>query len=69
MLLQAPQTYFATFLFLFMFVLIDTGLHYLNTYINKWYLSQKERVLAEETKRRSQSKSTIKRKVTNYQSK
>ena len=30
-------------LFTFMFVLVDTGLQYLNMYINKWWLNQKER--------------------------
>jgi len=37
MLAEAAQTYFVLFLFTFMFVLVDSGLHYLNTYINKWY--------------------------------
>ena len=37
MLLEAPQTYFTLALFCFMFVLVDTGLQYLNIYINKWY--------------------------------
>ena len=41
MLMAAPQTYFALILFTFMFVLVDTGLNYLNIYINKWYLGQK----------------------------
>lgn len=38
MLASAAQTYFVLTLFTFMFVLVDTGLHYLNTFINKWYL-------------------------------
>lgn len=35
--------YLTLMLFTFMFVLVDTGLQYLNMYINKWWLNQKER--------------------------
>jgi len=28
-----------------MFVLVDTGMQYLNMYINKWFLAQKEKTL------------------------
>ena len=51
MLLTAPQTYFTVMLFTFMFVLVDTGVHYCNYYINKWYLSTKEKALQDQKKK------------------
>lgn len=69
MLMSAPQTYFSLILFSFMFVLIDTGLQYLNTYINKWYLVQREKAIRKQAKKAAKSKSVIKRKVTKYESK
>lgn len=44
MMMSGPQAYFTLILFTFMFVLLDTGLHYVNGYINKWYSSHKFRV-------------------------
>ena len=38
-------------LFTFMFVLVDTGLQYLNIYINKWYLGQKAKAVKEQAKK------------------
>ena len=69
MLMSAPQTYFALILFTFMFVLVDTGLQYLNSYINKWYAAQKAKVMLEQQKKNAASKTVIKRKVTTYKSK
>jgi len=63
MLMSAPQTYFALILFTFMFVLVDTGTQYLNIYINKWYLTHKEKHIKVQAKKNKASKSTIKRKV------
>ena len=37
MVMSMPQTYFSLILFTFMFVLVDTGMQYLNMYINKWF--------------------------------
>jgi len=56
-------------LFTFMFVLVDTGLQYLNIYINKWFVAQKERVQRDQAKKAKASKSVIRRKVTVYNSK
>ena len=47
MLMSAPQTYFTLMLFTFMFVLVDTGVHYCNYYINKWYLATKDIAISE----------------------
>ena len=69
MLMSAPQTYFTLMLFTFMFVLVDTGVHYCNYYINKWYLATKDIAISEQKKKDQQSKSVIKRKVTSYKSK
>lgn len=69
MLMSAPQTYFALILFTFMFVLVDTGLQYLNSYINKWYAAQKAKHILEQQKKNAASKTVIKRKVTTYKSK
>ena len=46
-----------------MFVLVDTGLQYLNIYINKWYILQKEKAVREQNKKAKASKSVIKRKI------
>ena len=69
MILEAPQAYFSLFMFTFMFVLVDTGLQYLNIYINKWYLASKEKIIREQAKKAKASKSVIRRKVTAYNSK
>ena len=45
MLLEAPQTYFTLMLFTFMFVLVDTGMQYLNIYITKWYFDSKDKAI------------------------
>ena len=68
MLMSAPQTYFALILLSFMFVLVDTGLQYLNQYINKWYQAQKEKAEKEQKKKSRQSKTVIKRKISTYKS-
>ena len=68
MLMSAPQTYFALILLSFMFVLVDTGLQYLNQYINKWYQAQKEKAEREQKKKSRQSKTVIKRKISTYKS-
>ena len=52
-----------------MFVLVDTGLMYLNQYINKWYAAQKAKAILMQQKKNAKSKTVIKRKVTNYKSK
>lgn len=62
----STQTYLIVILFSFMFVLTDTGLQYLNIYINKWYLAQKELAIKQQQQRDKQSKSVIRRKVTSY---
>jgi len=69
MLLTAPQTYFTLILFTFMFVLVDTGLQYLNMYVNKWYLRAIERHKREQHLKDLTSKTVIRRKVTVYDSK
>lgn len=69
MLAEAPQMYFSLILLSFMFVLVDTGMQYLNTYINKWYTAQKDKAKAEHARMQAKSKSVIKRKVTSYKSK
>ena len=56
-------------LFTFMFVLVDTGLQYLNIYINKWYVAQKEKAVKEQAKKAQASKSVIRRKVSVYEGK
>lgn len=43
MLTMQPATWFTLILFTFMFVLVDTGLSYLNMYINKWYAKAVEK--------------------------
>ena len=50
-----------------MFVLVDTGLQYLNIYINKWYIAQKDKVVREQAKKDKSSKSVIRRKVSVYE--
>ena len=52
-----------------MFVLVDTGLQYMNMYINKWYAASKIKALAEAKKKSAQSKSVIRKKVTSYKGK
>ena len=54
-------------LFTFMFVLVDTGLQYLNIYINKWYIAQKEKAVKDQAKKDKTSKSVIRRKVSIYE--
>ena len=61
--------YLALILFSFMFVLIDSGMEYLNQYITRWHSAQKEQALKEKEKRSMQSKTVIKRKITQYNSK
>ena len=61
--------YFTLMLFTFMFVLVDTGLQYLNIYINKWYVAQKEKSVRDRAQKAKHSKSVIRRKVTVYNSK
>ena len=56
-------------LFTFMFVLVDTGLQYLNIYINKWYIAQKQKAVKEQAKKAQASKSVIRRKVSVYEGK
>ena len=43
--------YFSLMLFTFMFVLVDTGLQYLNIYINKWYIAQKDKAVKDQAKK------------------
>ena len=52
-----------------MFVLVDSGLHYLNMYINKWFYAQKDRALRIQKAKQKHSTSVIRKKVTKYQSK
>ena len=54
-------------LFTFMFVLVDTGLQYLNIYINKWYIAQKDKAVKDQAKKDKTSKSVIRRKVSIYE--
>ena len=61
--------YFTLMLFTFMFVLVDTGLQYLNMYINKWYLTQRERAEIAQKKKDKLSQTTIKRQLSKYESK
>ena len=44
MMFSQTQSYFAFFLFTFMFVLIDTGVFYTSNYINKWYQLHVEKI-------------------------
>lgn len=57
------------FLFSFMFVLVDTGVSYMNIYINKWYLNSVDKAKKQQIRKDLQSKSVIKKKVTTYDSK
>mmetsp|Transcript_6511 Transcript_6511/g.7803 ORF Transcript_6511/g.7803 Transcript_6511/m.7803 type:complete len:253 (+) Transcript_6511:2820-3578(+) len=66
MLMSSAQSYFVIILFTFMFVLVDTGLHYLNIYINKWYELQLEKAKQLKQKKDMKSKSVIKRKLSTY---
>lgn len=54
-----------------MFVLVDTGTHYLNIYINHWYTAQRDKTLRQEKKKalKSARDTAIKRKVTSFKSK
>ena len=52
-----------------MFILVDTGLSYLNIYINNWYVKAVEKAKMIQKYKDKHSKSVIKRKVTQYQSK
>ena len=69
MLARMGQTYLVVILFTFMFILVDTGLSYLNIYINKWYFKAIEKAQLMQKKKDYMSKSVIKRKVSTYQSK
>ena len=52
-----------------MFVLVDTGVSYMNIYINKWYLNSVDKAKKQQIRKDLQSKSVIKKKVTTYDSK
>lgn len=52
-----------------MFVLVDTGVSYVNIYINKWYLNAVDKAKKQQIRKDLQSKSVIKKKVTTYDSK
>ena len=69
MLAVQPASWFTLVLFTFMFVLVDTGLAYLNMYINKWYLRALERAERDRRMKAKRSKTVIKRKLTNFKSK
>jgi len=69
MMAQQPASWFTLILFTFMFILVDTGLAYLNKYINKWYMQSVERAERNKLLKNKQSKTTIKRRLTNYQGK
>lgn len=53
-------------LFTFMFVLVDTGLSYLNFYINKWYHKAIAKAKLIQAEKDNKSKSVIRHKVASY---
>lgn len=65
-MMSQATTYFVIILFSFMFVLVDTGVSYMNIYINKWYLNVVDKAKKQQIRKDLQSKSVIKRKVTTY---
>ena len=68
-LFSFPQTYMAIFLFTSGYVLVDSGLHYLDIEINSWLIAKKEREETKAKKKAALDPTSERRRVSFYNSK